>query len=275
MRIQYLVAASSLAALAFASPAAAQVEEQPFNGFYAGISGGYDVQPNDVGEAVKFDRDLNGSYEDTVTTIGGTNAFAPGFCNGAASSASPTTGCGNDRDNWGYSGRIGYDRQYGPLVVGVVAEFGNSEIRDSVSAFSTTPASYTLNRELLYTGSARGRVGFAANRTLFYGTGGLAYGRVNNYFRTTNTANGFESNGDSHAFGFAAGGGIEQRIGRHMSFGLEYMFNRLQNADYRVRVSGGPATSPFTLGGAGGTDLARSYEKFRYHSMRATLSYRF
>ncbi len=276
MRAKVLFALSTgLVALAIATPAAAQSEDKPFEGVYVGATIGFDIQPNDVGESISFDRNLDGRFGDTITNVAGANAFSTGFCNGQARGSTSTLGCQNDRDSISYSGRIGYDRQYGNVVVGLVGEFGDSQIRDSVTAFSTTPASYTINREVQFTAGIRARVGYAANKTLFYATGGGAYARVNNYFRTTNTANVFTSNGDSNAFGFSAGGGVEQKVSKNVSIGLEYLFTRLQDDDYRVRVSGGPATSPFTLGGAGGTDFRRAFEKFRYSSLRATVAYRF
>lgn len=275
MSSKALSLAASALALAVASPAAAQSSDRPFDGLYVAVSGGYDVQPNDVGESIKFDRNLDGNFGDAITTTANVNAFSPGFCNGQARTNSPAAGCVNDRDSWAYSGRVGYDRQMDHIVVGVVVEGGYSNIRDAVSAFSVTPASYTINRKLEFYGNVRLRAGYAFNTTLFYATGGGAYARVNNYFRSTNVVNGFRSNGDSNAYGFAVGGGVEQKIGRHLSFGLEYLFTRLQDDDYRVRVSGGPATSPFVLGNASGTDFARSYEKFRWHSMRAVLAYHF
>lgn len=277
MRLNTVLALSTgLAALAIATPAAAQSDDAPFNGLYVGATLGYDIQPNDVGESISFDRNLDGRFGDTITTVAGANAFSTGFCNGQARAATQAPlGCRNDRDSVGYSGRIGYDRQYGHIVIGVVGEFGDSQIRDSVAAFSITPAQYTMNREINFTAGLRVRGGYAMDHTLFYATGGGAYARVNNYFRTSNVVNGFTSNGDSNAYGFSAGGGVEQKVSKNISIGLEYLFTRLQDDDYRVRVSGGPATSPFTLGGAGGTDFRRSYEKFRYSSLRATVAYRF
>lgn len=281
MRSQLLVAlAGGVAALSFASPAIAQsdmtpTDDQPFSGFYVGGTVGYDLQPNDVGESISFDRNRDGTFGDAVTTVTGAGAFSPGFCNGQARGATPELGCVNDRNSLSYSGRIGYDRQFGHIVVGLVGEGGRSQIRDSVSAFSTTPASYTLNREIHWNAGLRARIGYAADHTLFYATGGGAYARVNNYFRTTNTANSFTTNGDTNAWGFGVGGGLEQKISKHISLGVEYLFTRLEDKDYRVNAAGGPATSPFTQGGASGTDFARSFDYLRTHTMRATVNFRF
>lgn len=271
---------ASAAAIAFPAAAMAQdTAEKPFDGFYIGASGGYDVQPNDVGSQITFDRNLDGRYGDPVLTSGGANAFSPGFCNGrATSSGANNTSCANDRDGWSYYGRVGFDRQMGPVVFGLVGEFGKTEITDSVSAFSTTPASYTMTRSIDWEASGRGRLGLAARNTLFYGTGGVGYARVKNRFTTTNTANAFSGNGDDNRLGFIVGGGIEHKISRHMTFGLEYSFHSYDDGDYRVRVTQGTAaaTNPFVLPpNTTGTDLARTDDNFRWHSLRATIGFRF
>ena len=272
------LAGASLALVA--SPAFAQDDAHPFDGIYVGGSFGAAVQPNDGGKSsILFDRDLNGSFGDTVTTGAGANAFSPGFCGGAATNSSNTF-CRKDKDGIEYYGRVGADTHMGAVVIGVMGEFGRPEINDSVSAFSTTPASYTMTRELDYTASIRGRLGFTpgpARTTLFYATGGALYGKVKNSFSTSNTANSFTGNGDSDAWGFSGGGGVEQKLGKNFSVGLEYVYNELRDNDARVRVGPGtaPATNPFLLAGAGGTDFRRSDDKFRWHSMRITAAFRF
>ena len=72
--------------------------------------------------------------------------------------------------------------------------------------------------------------------------------------------------------------GIEQKIGRNFSIGMEYMFHQYQDNDYRVRVTGAAGT-PFTNGTNGGTtsgtDFRRGDDNFRWHSLRATAAFRF
>jgi len=270
----------------YAAPAPAQadgyrapaaLDEQPFTGLYAGGSFGYDVQSNDAGSRILFDRNLDGRFGDTVTTATGANAFSPGFCGGQARAATPV-GCRKDKDAIAYYGRVGFDQQLGNIVVGVMGEFGKSEIRDSVSAFSTTPANYVMNREVNWEASVRGRAGYAANTTLFYATGGVGYLSVDRSFTSTNTANAFTNNGDDKVWGGTFGGGLEQKIGRNFSVGLEYLFHDYNDDNYRVRVARGtaPATNPFVLApNVTGTDLARSDNRFRWHSLRATAAFRF
>ena len=269
--------------LAFAVPAAAQemTEDQPFSGVYIGAAGGYDVQPNDVGSGIAFDRNLDGRFGDTVLTGTGANAFAPGFCNGAArSQLSPANGgsCRNDKDGWAYYGRVGADTQRGNIVVGVVGEFGKTEISDNVTAFSSTPASYVMYRNIDWEASVRARAGYAAGTTLFYGTFGPGYARIDRSFASTNATNIFTGTGKRNQFGFLGGGGVEQKITRNVSVGMEYMYHQYQDNDYRVRAAG-PAGTPFTNAANGGTtngtDFRRTDDKFRWHSIRATAALRF
>lgn len=260
-----------------AADPAPYAEDEPFSGLYVGAAGGYDVQGNDMDSSLLFDRDLDGRFGDTVFTSTGSNAFI-NSCHGQARGATAGLGCNKDRDGWAYYGRVGFDKQFGPFVVGVVGEFGKSEIRDYVSSFSSTPAAYVMQRNVKWEGGARLRAGYAANTTLFYGTGGAGYARIGHRFSTTNTLNDFDASGKRETFGLQAGGGIEQKLGRHFSVGLEYMYHSYVDDDYRVRVSQGaaPATNPFVLPpDTTGTDLKRSDDVFRWHSLRATAAFRF
>ncbi|NML06116.1 outer membrane beta-barrel protein [Sphingomonas sp. G-3-2-10] len=277
MKLLLLGAASLLAATA---PAYAQESsDAEFNGPYIGASVGYSFQNNDAGETILFDRDLNGSFGDTVVTSapGAPNAFSPGFCNGAATSTA-NVGCANDKDGINYSARLGWDVQFGNIVAGVVLEGGKTDITDSVSGFSTTPARYTMTREIDWNAGARLRLGYVAGgRTLFYGTGGGAYAKVDHTFSTSNTANSFTGRGKNDVWGWAAGGGVEQKVGKNFSFGVEYLYTRYNDDDYTVRAGPGtaPATNPFLLGNASGTDFRRSDTRFDHHGIKATANFRF
>ena len=276
MRLSIICAGLSAALLAV--PAAAQDrDEKPFAGVYVGAAVGYAFQPSDAGERLLFDRGFTGNYNQNVTTAAGANAFSPGFCNGTAR-ATANVGCSNDRDGLDYAGRVGFDLQRGHVVLGVVGEGGKSRIRDAVSGFSTTPAYYTLTRYVQYEGSVRARAGYALDTTLFYGTAGGGYVKLRDRFTTNNTANAFATRGDDTIFGVLLGGGVEQKITKHISFGMEYMFHRYKDDDFRVRVTQGtaPATNPFVLApNTAGTDIRRNFNYFRWHSIRGTLAYRF
>jgi outer membrane immunogenic protein len=274
--------ALSAAALAFtaASPVFAQSEdtasEPSFNQFYIGGSFG-GAHTAQRGGSVLFDRDLNGSFGDTVTTLAGADAFSPGFCSGTATSTG-NSNCSFQRDGIEYYGRVGGDTQRGNVVLGFVVEGGRPDFNESISAFSTTPASYTLTRDIRYNINARGRLGYTPNNsTLFYAAGGATYAKVRTRIATSNTANSFAANGNQDAWGFNAGGGVEQKIGNNFSIGLEYLYTDVKADKGRVRVGAGTAaaTNPFLLGGAGGTDFRFSNEHMRWHSARIVGTFRF
>ena len=147
------------------SPAAAQEIDtsSTFNGPYASGIIGLSAQPNDRNETLVFDTTGNGNFNDSVKTVSGANAFSPGFCGGAANGNSPAQGCRSDRDGLEYFGRIGFDKRAGSFVYGALVEGGRTELRDSVSGFSTTPASYTVTRESDYNINARLRAGYTPN----------------------------------------------------------------------------------------------------------------
>ncbi len=65
-------------------------------------------------------------------------------------------------------------------------------------------------------GTARGRIGYAWNRVLFYGTAGAAYGNIDSTaFATTNS---------STEVGWTAGAGIEGAIADNWTAKVEYLY---------------------------------------------------
>jgi outer membrane immunogenic protein len=254
-----------------------QTDAGSWTGPYVGGRLGYAFQRGGGDETVLFDTDLNGSFDDTVTTGTGADAFSPGFCGGSAGGRTPGSGCADDRDGTDWAVHAGYDMQLGGLVVGLVGEYGRTDVRDSVAAFSTTPAFYTLTRRMRSNAALRARAGVALGNTLVYGTGGVAWGRIRSSFATSNTANSFTLNDESNgAWGYRAGGGIEHRLGRNFSIGAQYLYTSLKDDDFRVRAGGpAPAGNPFLRRNASGTDFARSSERFDAHSAHVTASFRF
>jgi outer membrane immunogenic protein len=276
MKFAALLAISAAPLLAVPALAQDRDPSKDFNGPYISVGGGASLQGSDRGETLIFDTNRDGTYGDPVNTAGGTDAFAPGFCNGAATGTA-NSGCRNDKDGPEFFGRLGYDRRMGNFVLGAVVEGGHSVARDSVSGFSTTPASYTMSREADYQANARLRAGYTpGGGALFYVTGGGAYARLDNKFTTSNTANSFADNGKTNGWGYAAGGGAEVMVTNNISVGLEYLYTDIKDKDYVVNVGAGtaPPTNPFLLNG-GGTDIQRSNAHFRTHSVRGAISYRF
>lgn len=256
-----------------------------WTGPYIGGSLGYGWQPNskrDRNESLAFDTNGDGVFDNQVTTAAGGNAFAPGFCRGQAFGSSPA-GCSGDKDGKAvWSLHAGYDYQIGTFVLGGVVEAGKSNFSNSVSGFSTTPASYTFTRKLDWDGAARLRGGVALNSgTLIYGTGGLAYGKIKRSFETTNGFNTFTENDSSkNDWGWTAGAGVEQKVSSNFSIGVLYKYTRFNDSGYVVNAGQGTppsATNPFVnpTTTVGSTDIIRTSSRFDNQSVRATASFRF
>lgn len=259
-----------------ALPTAASAQAGDWTGFYVGGRLGVLNQPKGGTERIEFDNNLDGQFGDTVRTAAGADAFSPGFCNGAAADRTPAAGCAKDDDGADGAVMVGYDMQMGSVLVGLVGEVGRGKAEDSVSAFSTTPAFYTMTRRLRTNGALRARVGLPFGDTLPYVTAGIAAADIKRSFATSNTVNSFTERGeDKTAYGVRLGAGLEQRLGR-LTVGALYLFTNYKDDDYRVRAGGpAPATNPFILSNPNGTDFRRSDERFKTHSFNATVSYRF
>lgn len=271
----YLLACATLM---LAAPLPASAQSADWTGFYVGGRLGYTSQPEDKDETVLFDTDLDGTFDDTVTTTRGADAFSPGFCGGAAPGARATN-C-SDRDGTEWAAHVGFDYQLGGLfVVGIVGEYGRAYIEDSVSAFSTTPAFYTLTRRLRDNAAIRARAGFALGDTLLYGTGGVAYGKIRNSFATSNGVNTFTETGNSSdAWGYRVGGGVEHLFSERFSLGVQYLYTSLKDDEAFIVRAGGanvPVSNPFILVNPNGTDFRRSGTRFNTNNLSVGASFRF
>ena len=260
---------------------AAFAQDNDWTGLYVGGSIGYSFKADD--EAIVFDTDLDGQFDDTVLTSSLTNAFSPGFCNGAALGSTPAAGCRASNGNINLSARVGFDLQLGNWVVGALADYSNVHIGDDVTGFSSAPAaSYTFTRDLNSLSSARLRGGWATESSLLYATAGWAWGDMDHSFTTTNTVNTFTTSDDSEVDGLQVGLGFEQKLepiwllGSGWTMGVEYLWTSLDDGDYPVHVGQGtaPASNPFVIVSTGGTDMERTKDVFEYSTVGMTLNWR-
>jgi outer membrane immunogenic protein len=286
---KFIVTAALLSAAA-ATPAFAQEEERrEFEGFHVGGSVGLTIERFSENETILFDRNLDNVFQENVTTAAGVNAFAPntaqpgaGFCAGSVgtSPTRPAGGCETGGNELEFSVRAGYDFQNGPVVYGIMAEIGKTEQSSSVSAFSITPASYTITREIDLLANIRARLGYTITpTTLAYFSAGVAFAKLDNSFTTTNTVNSVTLiNEDQESLGGIFALGLEQKFGRNMAVGLEGAFQTLADDEFRVRLGNNgttPAANPFLLGNPNGTDFRRSDDDFDLYSVRAFVNFRF
>ena len=272
------LASLTLILAASAAPAFAQMAPADWSGPYIAIYGSYLDVADDGSETVRFDRNLDGQFNDTVRTAAGTDAF-PGFCSGQANGVAAGNGCDSDKGGVEAGIRGGYDFQFGSIVVGGLVEFSGTEAKDTVTAFSSTPASYVFKRNLENLAAARLRVGYAFGDALLYGTGGYASGEMTNRFITSNTVNGFTARVDEDsADGWQGGGGLEYKLAPNFTVFGEYVYTSLEPGDFVVRVDRGvaPFFNPFILPpNTTGTDMQRTSDEFNLHAVRIGMNYRF
>ncbi len=121
-------------------------------------------------------------------------------------------------------GGIGYNYQFTPgsgFVVGASAEVTWTDISKSYAYYgpvipgvNTAPDPSNLRQRLDYLGTVQGRLGYAFDRVLVYGTGGFAYGNVNYSAGFFNPAGALAYAGKYNEMetGYVYGGGIEWAI---------------------------------------------------------------
>jgi outer membrane immunogenic protein len=175
-----------------------------WTGFYAGFNAGYGF-------------DASSNRTPTVIGVNPASTLVP------AGTAVLAFSNGSRNDGFTGGGQVGYNYQFTPgsgFVVGVEADaqyvdFGRERNRfgvvNSVAGVNGVAAQQVFNpagvSSLDYFGTVRGRLGYAFDRTLVYGTGGFAYGSGGGRdFGLTNASR------DNFQTGWAAGAGIEYAL---------------------------------------------------------------
>jgi outer membrane immunogenic protein len=164
-----------------------------WTGFYGGLESAY-------------------SFSDSqrVTTFGlsaaNANALGTGVRNGTARIS--TDGFAN------IGGTAGYNYQFTPgsgIVVGIANSIDWTDTGKTRYALGTTGNISYFRQSTDWLGTLTGRVGYAFDRVMVYGLGGLAYGNVFNdaqFFNAAGVRN-FAGRYDDFTTGYAYGGGIE------------------------------------------------------------------
>ena len=101
------------------------------------------------------------------------------------------------------------------LVVGVEGDVDGSSAR---SSYALGGINVSTNDDIQ--GSARGRLGIAVDRVLFYATGGAAFGGLSNTY--INSLNGLADSYNHTRVGYTVGGGVEYAISNNLSVRAEY-----------------------------------------------------
>jgi outer membrane immunogenic protein len=137
-------------------------------------------------------------------------------------------------------GTAGYNWQTGNLVLGVEADAAWSDIGASVTGLGGLAAASAKIRDM---GTVRGRIGYAFDQVLIYGTGGYAW--ADNRLTATALA---VSLSDSHFHsGWTAGAGVEFMFAPKWSFKAEYLYRSFESQNYFTGVRGGFASGTLNL----------------------------
>jgi outer membrane immunogenic protein len=183
-----LIAAPFSAAIAAdmavkAPPAPVPAAAYNWTGFYLGVEGGYAW-----GSSVQFF---------TAPPPGGsTNRY--------------------NINGWEGGGTLGYNWQIQQWVLGIETDFSGSQINGSTGTTATYSCGTTCATTVNDFGTLRGRLGYAWNNVLLYGTGGWAYGGI-----ASNLDGGTATNWRN---GWVAGAGAEYGFAPHWSAKLEWIY---------------------------------------------------
>lgn len=185
-----------------------------WTGFYVGVNAGYGFNAND---------NRNNNFG-TFNAGPGTFTAPLGGYTGVVSNG--VFGGRNSNDGFVGGGHAGYNYQFGNVVIGLEADaqytdFGNNSRNNQGTVVTLTPGvvgfSGAVNGGLAsgldFYGTVRGRVGYAFDRVLVYGTGGFAYGMGGRDNNALVTQNGqvftTGSRQDDFRTGFVGGAGVE------------------------------------------------------------------
>jgi outer membrane immunogenic protein len=191
-----------------------------WRGFYAGGNGGSGIARDETSHSVVVGPTLNNNFD-----------LAPRGFNGGL--------------------QAGYNWQNGNWLYGLESDFqGSTQVTDRSCLESCSATGVALFRQKLeWFGTLRGRVGYGVGPTLFYGTGGLAYGGVRT--RVTENIPIFGINGTATVnnvrAGYAAGAGIETPLEVFDWFApdrwtvkTEYLYIDLGNSSSTYALNGVP-----------------------------------
>jgi outer membrane immunogenic protein len=127
-------------------------------------------------------------------------------------------------------GTIGYNWQTGPVVFGLEADAAWADLNST----ATIPGLVTASAKVQDLGTVRGRVGYAFDQVLLYGTGGYAWADT----KLSATVLGLSAS-ESHVLnGWAAGAGVEVMFAPKWSVKAEYLYRSFGSQNFLGVPSG-------------------------------------
>lgn len=227
----YVCLAAAATAIS-ASPAMAQ-DDESWTGLYAGVHVGLsEVQSQgDVTLGGRWSTETQGLRDFIVANAG----------------------ADQKEDNVNLGLQLGYNYQTGPVVFGAEVEFSSFEkdhieTRGPLKQTASAATSYTFSNSLKPDNmvATKAKLGLTTGSTLFYATGGWAWKKTEFGTGITSSANYLKAGSlKKTTDGFTVGGGIEQRLTRHLSARLSYDYTDQGSVSYATAYRPGSAfTTP-------------------------------
>lgn len=217
-----------------------------WNGFYAGVNGGYG------GGVFKHPYELiDDGEEDPLIASGSADVTAGGFVAGVQAGY-----------NWQFSDN---------LMIGLEGDIQKSWIDGRVS-LDITPGgggdtfNLDMGTNLDWFATLRPRIGWVDDRFVVYATGGLAWGQSkSSIFVGTEGDDPLEESITNDRFGWTVGAGIEYALTDSITFKTEYLYTDLGSE----RIIDTP------LGEGEGVPNLTADSKIAFHTVRAGLNFQF
>lgn len=150
-----------------------------------------------------------------------------------------------DVDGWLAGVQAGYNIQLGSFVLGVEGDLAWSRADGStVNDPESPPAEQSdVGLDIEWLGTLRGRAGYAMDRFLVYGTGGLAYASTEASVDDLG-GEGPTIRDDDGVWGWTVGAGVEAALTRNITVKAEYLYMDFADAEYSFTDSAVPVTVP-------------------------------
>jgi OmpA-OmpF porin, OOP family len=188
----------------------------------------------------------------TGPEIGLQGGGALGQLSGHGTSAAGTLNYHTNPSGGLFGGHLGYDWQFGGIVAGLEGDAEGADVSESLTR-AAAPA-FHLSSNMDFDASLRGRLGVAFDRFLIYGTGGVAFGDLDNKY----TVSGVSFSNSGVRTGWTAGVGFDYALNPNWLIGAEYRYTDLGSQSVAVPALG-----------------ATFRDSFNFNAIRVRVSYRF
>lgn len=209
------------------------------------------------------------STNNSITTTGALVGISEGVFDPAAT----FPGDDGSADLNGAAGGLqaGINFQDGAFVYGIEADYQFADARQSDSFYATDEGPfYETSAQLKHFGTLRGRMGYAADTVLFYGTAGVAFGRAEGNLSVTGggpsgpVGDTYTDSQSKWLVGYTVGAGVEAAVARtNWTVKAEYLYTDFGSKDFN-----------FSFAGSDGS-TATNTSHLKSHMVRLGVNYRF